>query len=225
MGNKVALPPPPPGAAVTMPLPSPRPRFGYVYVAQSEVASILTHGYLSAAALYRTLGALPDAFLQKYEGQIQEALETYANEAWALQKNRAFMGAPNPSLRTLAYLDWRMDDVHPTPLRGSHAVYFLYAPIPEDEGVRAFIKENRGDFLRGRVLLRLDLGHAGTAYEVSPGAAVPNEGESGEAFWLRAWRLAQARQKGTEALWFQDIPHAYCVPPDGLIPPHGIKVL
>jgi hypothetical protein len=123
---------------------------GYVYVERSRLRSVMRHGLLSAREQWRVLGRLPVA---KYAAQMAAARRAYP-ELEAILRPMERSGSAEE--RTLRYLDWRDEET----LAGSRAIYFLYAPVPDDPRVREFVRDHRGDFLRGRALLEVDLGGA-----------------------------------------------------------------
>ena len=166
----------------------------YIYVEQSRLQSIQTHGLLSARAQYEVLGAFPT---EKYMTQFQSACGI--DELCAYVEN--FRSIEE---KILGYLDWRDE----TSLMGSRAIYFLFQPVPSDQRVRAFIKEYRDDFLLNRQLLEYDLKvpfqHVG--FELSD--------VQEEAWWIARW----LNQPLEHDLWFKNIPHGYFIPASGRIP-------
>ena len=159
----------------------------YFYVERDKLESIKRYGLLSARAYYEIFGTVDK---RKYGQQFRNALQKYP-ELRRLVKNK------NVEESILTYLDWRDDRT----LRGSRAVYFLYYPIPNDTGIRQFIKKYRGDFLHGRVLLEYDLK---TRYEKIGELAVGRPRD----WWILRWKN-QPRRPG--ALWFEGIPHGYAI--------------
>jgi hypothetical protein len=195
---------------------------GYVYVERSRLASVLSHGYLSARAQHELLGVPPPA--AKYARQMAAARAAYPELSALLAPLRG------RAEQTLAYLDWRDERT----LKGSRAVYFLYAPVPADADVRDFVRRCRGDFLKGRVLLELDVrgGRAGGGAEVTPVGQPMSPASAARrsaAWWLALWRaLARPARNAASCepqLWFEGVPHGYVVPRSGRIPPSRIRVL
>jgi hypothetical protein len=211
----------------------------YVYVERSRLDSVLKHGYLSARAQFELLGKAPPA--AKYARQMADATRAYPElhtllAAIECTKPRGTKRSALRAEKTLAYLDWRDERT----LRGSRAVYFLYAPVPDDPVVREFVRRLRGDFLRGRALLELDIGDRLHLTPVGPPHSPKVVAQRPSAWWLKLWRtLASAGDEGrgrgkgkgrgdgnaTQQLWFDGVPHAYCTPRSGRVPPSRIRVL
>jgi hypothetical protein len=187
-----------------------KPRYGYAYVPQSQLASIVSRGYLSARAQVTLLGdENHNELIAKYTDQYTHALEREDFQTWR---------AAHPSTTLmddiLGYLDWRDEETE----QGSKAIYFLFAPVPA--AVYAAVVQQRVGFLDDRALIRFVLPKeyrihvvpSDTKESCAVLAAAPS------AYWEQTWRDSLTRHAtNPHVLWLQDIPHGYIVPSNGLL--------
>jgi len=194
-----------------------RPRnqqYGYAYVPSDQITSVLSLGYLSVREQVNRLPQNIDAIRRRYATQYEAAKVNYAETIVTFESEQV---SPPHIDSILKYLDWRTD----TP-NGSNAIYFLFAPIPHDNDIRARIHKQRDSFLDGRVLIRFPVPREVQLVSVPPGVTGPFINRD-ETFWVQLWR--SSLEKHASALWFQDIPHGYFVPAHGRIDPSTIELV
>jgi len=185
-------------------------QWAYVYVPKSDVDTIMQYGYLSAREQVNLLPHAAEQLIQKYKHQY----EAHKHQVWANQV------PPDDMISCiLAYLDWREEHTS----RGSNAIYFMYAPIPEV--CAPFIREQRRGFLTDRVLLRFPLHMAQPIYTVGTQETPLQLFNKTNADWEHIWNTSlNKHQNNKHVLWLQDIPHAYIVPARGCIPANELIV-
>lgn len=204
------------------------PLHGYVYVDRELWPSVARHGYMSVRARLKR-GLVTRKQLAVTYGQQHQRARRVTFPPWpargetdAAFEARRDAGEVAPE-DLVEYLDWR--DEHT--LRGASAVYFLYAPVPDDARVRAALRHTRGFVLDDKVLVRFNLTGMGlTEYVVNPEVPQPPAGyrSLSAAAWTNVYRAALHEDTGSRCpLWFEGVPHAYVVPVDGIIPPDRLK--
>ena len=170
----------------------------YVYVPNRDLDSILKYGLLSNRAQYELFGKFK---WRKYQQQYEDACKKY---------DLNFSGSIEEKI--IKYLDWRTE-----PLKGSKAIYVLYAPIPDDPEIREYIRKYRGDFLKNRTLIKFKAKNL-----VNIGRAIKKEQIDDPGYWKRLWK----RQMDVkDVLWFEGIPHAYFVPSSGYVSPQKLNFI
>lgn len=184
----------------------------YAYVPRAQLASILCMGYLSARAQSQLVPGSDAELVRKYASQALEALR---------DEDASFgADAPTPLSLVLAYLDWR--EVHT--LRGSCAIYFLFAPIPAH--LHDAVSRQRHGFLDDRVLVRFALPPECEVYTVGSGGTAQELMRMRASDWTDVWEASlRAHEHDAGVLWLSGIPHGYIVPPTGLIAPADIAVV
>lgn len=115
--------------------------------------------------------------------------------------------------RILDYLDWREEETE----QGSRAIYFMTAPVPLS--VHEAVRKQRTGFLDDRVLLR---------FALPPNSRVRFVGENSlhkpTSWWEAVWRASLKKHASNrDVLWLEDIPHAFIISPEGLIPASALQ--
>jgi hypothetical protein len=183
---------------------------GYAYVPKELIPSIQKHGYLSVRKQVKLIPDLKDTIIRKYKTQFEEALGKYPGLKKIIAPDSSYID------KILKYLDWRDEKT----LKGSNAIYFLFAPVPDDPTIHEFIKEYRGDFLKNRVLIELTIPNN---YVIVHGKQNIDYSNKTKDWWKKQWYKVM-KNKDPDQLWFEDIPHAYIVPKSGKIDPDFIKI-
>ncbi len=149
---------------------------------------------------------------RKYKQQMRHSASQYPELRDLLRDSSSTEDA------VLRYLNWRVADVIPPEQAGSQAVYVLYYPIPNEPDIVRFVRQNRQFATQDYVLLSAAVDD--TLYPV--GESLNETQQTDRSFWVRQWR---AQMPGRENdLWFDGIPHAFLIPPNGRIVPEHLRV-
>lgn len=173
-----------------------------MYVPHDCLPSVQQHGYLSTRAQREILGTLAT---EQYALQFTTAAKRSRNLQERLNVRQAKLK------HILGYLEEVTDE------DTASAIYCLYYPVPDDPVILNYIKQQRGDFLRGRVLLRCAVDEQETKLHPM-GRQVLTEERVDRQYWLGIWlREMLTHDDREESGWFENIPHAYFIPPSGRV--------
>lgn len=194
--------------------------FGYIYIPKSDVNSVIKYGLLSARAQSELIPENNNRIIEKYETQLQEALEKFDPEL------RNYIEKHSDGTRIgniLVYLDWRDEET----LKGSKAIYFLFYPVPRHKTILRHIERYRENFLKDRVLISFPISRNKKIYTIGTYYSAKDLNSEDENFWVEQWLKAiqhDKAHKDKKTLWFSGIPHAYIIPNDGKISPDDISI-